>query len=121
MIYRDQNGKGIRALMDEKNFYQDLEDYQKGGHPVYEFARFERKFYEHKQGKERTAKENAQEAFRNTIVQQVAAEIAKQQIASGKNPMELVNLLFSSQDYNYAIQKMLDTPTPIPQIENKKK
>ncbi len=123
MIYRDQNGKGIRALMDEKNFYQDLEDYQKGGHPVYEFARFERKFYEHKQGKERIAKENAQEAFRNTIVQQVATEIAKQQIALGQNPMELVNLLFSSQDYNYAIQKMLDTPTPtpIPQIENKKK
>lgn len=46
MIYRDKNGKGIRALMDEKNFHQDLEDYQKGGNPVYEFARFERKFFE---------------------------------------------------------------------------
>lgn len=121
MIYRDQNGKGIRALMDAKTFHQDLEDYQKGGHPVYEFARFERKFYEHKQGKDVANKESAQEAFRNTIVKETAAEIARQQIASGKNPMELVNLLFAQQDYNYAIQKMLDTPTPTPLIENKSK
>ena len=27
MIYRDKEGKGIRALMDEKNFYKDMDDY----------------------------------------------------------------------------------------------
>ena len=121
MIYRDKNGKGIRALMDAKTLHQDLTDYQKGGDPVYEFARFERKLYEKKQSKEIFSKESAQEAFRNTIVQQVAAEIAKQQIASGQNPMELVNLLFAPQDYNYAIQKMLDKPISTPLIEHKKK
>lgn len=121
MIYRDKDGKGIRALMDAKTFHQDLEDYQKGGHPVYEFARFERKFYEHKQGKDVANKESAQEAFRNAIVKETAAEIARQQIASGKNPMELVNLLFAPQDYNYAIQKMLDIPTPTPLLENQSK
>lgn len=113
MIYRDKDGKGIRALMDAKTFHQDLEDYQKGGHPVYEFARFERKFYEHKRGKDIANKENAQEAFRNAIVKETAAEIARQQIASGKNPMELVSLLFAPQDYNYAVQKIL-APLPPP-------
>lgn len=121
MIYRDKEGKGIRALMDEKTFHQDLEDYQKGGSPVYEFARFERKYYEHKQGKDVANKESAQEAFRNAIVKETAAEIARQQLAAGKNPMELVNLLFAPQDYNYAVQKMLETPTPTPLIENQKK
>ena len=120
MIYRDCNGKGIRALMDAKTFHQDMTDYQKGGSPVYEFARFERKLYEHKQGKELASKESAQEAFRNSIVQQAAAEIARQQIALGQNPMELVNLLFAPQDFNYAIQKMLDKPLNTPLIENKK-
>ena len=66
-------------------------------------------------------KESAQEAFRNAIVKETAAEIARQQLAAGKNPMELVNLLFAPQDYNYAIQKMLDTPTTTPLIENKSK
>ena len=121
MIYRDCNGKGIRALMDAKTFHQDMADYQKGGSPVYEFARFERKLYEHKQGKELASKESAQEAFRNSIVQQAAAEIARQQIALGQNPMELVNLLFAPQDFNYAIQKMIDKPISTPLIEDKKK
>ena len=120
MIYRDRNGKGIRALMDAKTFHQDMADYQKGGSPVYEFARFERKLYEHKQGKELAGKESAQEAFRNSIVQQAAAEIARQQIALGQNPMELVNLLFAPQDFNYAIQKMIDKPISTPLIEDKK-
>ncbi len=122
MLYRDREGRGISALIDEKTFSCGLDDFNQGGDPVYEFARFQRKYFEHKHRKELSGRESAQETFRNTIVQQAAVEIAKQQLLAGQNPMELVNLLFDAQDYNQAIQKML-TPPAQPdkklQIENK--
>ena len=36
----DVNGDGIHALMDRKTYLQGLSTYARGGHPVYEFARF---------------------------------------------------------------------------------
>jgi hypothetical protein len=43
-------------------------------------------------------------------MQQAAIEVAKQQILSGQNPIELVNLLFNAKDYNQAIQQILVSP-----------
>lgn len=123
MLYRDREGRGIAALIDEKTFSCGLDDFNQGGDPVYEFARFQRKYFEYKHRKELSGRESAQEAFRNTIVQQAAVEIAKQQLLAGQNPMELVNLLFDATDYNQAIQKMLTQQPSQPevlQIENKK-
>ena len=119
MIYRDRHGRGINALIDEKTFSCGLEDFNQGGDPVYEFARFQRKYFEHKHRKELSGRESAQEAFRNTIIQQAAVEIDKQQMLAGQNPMELVNLLFDAKDYGQAIAQMLTPPAPLPpQIEN---
>lgn len=124
IIYRDKYGRGINALMDEKTHLDLIENFQRGGEAAYEFARFERKLSERRFKKEDAAKENAQETFRNVMVQAVAAEIAKQQLAAGKNPLELVNMLFSSKDYNKAV-KELSSPQISKQttqfLENKNK
>ncbi len=106
LIYRDKHGRGINALMDEKTHLDLLDNFLRGGDPLYEFARFERKFSERRFKKEDQAKESAQEAFRNVMVQAVASEIAKQQLAAGANPMDLVNLLFSAKDYDKAIKEL---------------
>jgi len=37
----------------------------------------------------------AQDAFRNAMVQQVAVEMTKQQMLEGRNPMELIDMLFA--------------------------
>lgn len=122
MIYRDCQGRGINALVDEKTFNCGLEDFKQGGDPIYEFARFQRKYFEYKHRKELSGRESAQEAFRNTIIQQAAVEIAKQQMLAGQNPLELVNLLFEAKDYNQAISQILSVPLAPPsqtlQIEN---
>lgn len=131
MIYRDINGRGINALMDSKAHLNTYHDYMRGGDPLYEFARFQRRYAEKKFHKEDKAKESAQEAFRNTMVQAVAAEITKQQMLEGKNPMDIVNLLFSTDDFGEAIHKLnqpktVKIPPPsqqkkIPYHKNKKK
>ena len=48
ILYRDCCGDGIHALIDQKTALQGLASYQQGGNPVYEFARFYRKFMEQK-------------------------------------------------------------------------
>lgn len=112
IIYRDKYGRGINALMDEKTHLDLLENFQRGGEAAYEFARFERKLSERRFKKEDKAKENAQETFRNVMVQAVAAEIAKQQLAAGNNPLELVNMLFSPKDYDKAIKQLCQPQKP---------
>lgn len=129
IIYRDKDGRGINALMDKKTHLNPLSDYLRGGDPLYEFARFQRKYAEQKYLKEDHAKESAQEAFRNTMVQAVAAEITKQQLLEGKNPMDLVNLLFASENFAEAIHKLnhpsqsdtLPSHPDIKKIEHKNK
>lgn len=129
IIYRDKDGRGISALMDHKTHLNRLTDYLRGGDPLYEFARFQRKYAEQKYLKEDHAKESAQEAFRNTMVQAVAAEITKQQLLEGKNPLDLVNLLFSTENFEEAIHKlnhhsqtnMLPPQSDIKKIEHKTK
>lgn len=77
-----------------------LSGFQRGGDPIYEFARFHRKYTEKERIKEEKYRESAQEAFRNAVVQSVANEVAKQQLLAGKNPLEILdNLLNSTGKY----------------------
>ena len=48
-IYRDREGLGISALIDEKTRLTGLSGFQRGGDPIYEFARFHRKYTERKE------------------------------------------------------------------------
>ena len=106
MVYRDFNGRGISALINEKMCDFELDGYNSGGCPVYEFARFQRKYFDYKRRKQNKDKERAQDTFRNAIVQQVANQIASQQLINGNNPLELVNLLFDSKDYDKALKQL---------------
>ncbi len=106
MVYRDNEGRGIYALINEKTCSMELDDYNAGGCPVYEFARFQRKYHEYKKHKEIKNKESAQEAFRNAVAQQVASQITTQQLLNGKDPMEFVNILFGKPDFDNSIKEI---------------
>lgn len=107
MVYRDDEGRGIFALINEKVCdIDDLKDYNAGGCAVYEFARFQRKYHTYKKAKELKSKESAQEAFRNAVAQQVATQITAQQLLEGKDPMEFVNMLFGKPDFENSIKEI---------------
>lgn len=64
MIYRDNAGLGIKALIDNKTNLVGLDSYRAGGDPIYEFARFHRKYTE----KEHEKKKNAAKMRRKPCV-----------------------------------------------------
>lgn len=96
MIYRDNAGLGIKALIDNKTNLVGLDSYRAGGDPIYEFARFHRKYTEKEHEKEEKRRENAQEALRNALVQSLAAEVSKRQLLAGQDPLALIDRLISS-------------------------
>lgn len=95
-IYRDREGLGIKALVDNKTNLAGLSDYMRGGDPVYEFARFHRKYTEQEHRRQEQNRQATEQAFRNGIVQSLAQEISKQQLLEGRNPMELIDMIFHS-------------------------
>jgi len=105
MIYRDRNGMGIKTLIDAKTNLVGLADFNRGGDPIYEFARFHRKYTEKEHRQQEQSRLAAQDAFRNAMVQQVAVEMTKQQMLAGKNPMELIDMLFAP-DGRYAPKQL---------------
>lgn len=115
-IYRDKEGFGIKALIDEKTNLTGLSNFNRGGDPIYEFARFRRKYTEKEKAKEEKRRESAQEAFRNAMVQSLANEVAKQQLLEGRNPLELLDQLFAPSGKYQGAQRV--TQRIDPQIEN---
>ena len=117
-IFRDKEGHGIRTLVDEKTNLAGLGSFKGGGDIYYEFARFQRKYTEKERQKEEKARESAQEAFRNAMVQSIASEVAKQQLLEGKNPMELVEMLFAPQSRNKNVKRLPQSSQKVdPQVE----
>lgn len=110
-IYRDKEGFGIKALVDEKTNLIGLENYQSGGDPVYEFARFHRKYTEKQCRREERARESAQDAFRNTMVQSLANKVTEQKFLEGKSTdemMALVDSLFNNKPKSKKIESKID-------------
>ena len=97
-LYRDNERGGIKALVDEKTNLVGLDNYRRGGNPLYEFARFHRKFTEKENIEARKSRIEAQNAFRNAVISSVASEAAKQQLAEGKNPMDIINSLLKEEN-----------------------
>lgn len=122
-LYRDNECGGIKALVDEKTRLTGLDTYQRGGDPLYEFARFHRKFTEKENKIAEQSKIEAQNAFRNAVVQSVATEVAKQQLMQGKNPMDIINSLLSQEDnLQIGSQKHIENNHQnTPQITHRKK
>jgi len=121
IIYRTPSSRGIKTLSDEKTFSQGLKNFYKGLSPVSEFSRFERKYFEEKQAKKKNSIESAQTAFRNSFVQKVAEEVAKQ-LLEKQDANEIAKQLFLSKDYQKEIEKIIsDMPLfeQIEKVENK--
>lgn len=105
-LYIDRECGGIKALVDEKTNLAGLDNYIRGGDPLYEFARFHRKYTEKTKLQEEKSKISAQDAFRNAVVQSVATEVTKQQLLAGKNPMEIIDsLLNQAASYRPEIER----------------
>lgn len=103
MVYRDNKGRGLMGLADYHDI--DLEEdvnFNRGGTPVYEFARFERKYYKKMREKAGKQKDEMQDAFRR-----VFAEAAARQLAEQINPVEFAAKLFNSKDSAKEIENML--------------
>lgn len=117
-IFRDKDGYGIISLINEKTSLTGLDNYKLGGDLLYEFARFQRKFTEKERAKEQKSRESAQDAFRNAIVQSMATELAKQQLLEGKNPMDLVEMLFAPRSNRRELKKLAsENKNPASQLE----
>ena len=116
-LYRDNEYGGIKALVDEKTHLTGLDGYQRGGDPLYEFARFHRKFTEKENKVAEESKIEAQNSFRNAVVQSVASEVAKQQLLQGKDPMDIINSLLGQSD---RLQTIEHKKQSIPRITKKK-
>ncbi len=97
-LYFDKNYGGIRSLVDEKTNLVGLPGYRAGGDPMYEFARFHRKFTEKERGIEEETKIAVKRAFQEGVAQTVAIEATKQQLLEGKNPMDIINSLLGNED-----------------------
>lgn len=110
-LYYDRECGGIKALVDEKTNLAGLDNYVRGGDPLYEFARFHRKYTEKKRAQEEKSKIAAQDAFRNAVVQSVATEVTRQQLLEGKNPMEIIDSLLS-QANSYQPPKISNRSQP---------
>ena len=86
ILYRDINGDGIHALMDKKTYLQGLKTYTRGGHPVYEFARFYRRFMEDKLAQ----KADEQKTIKEIAIKSLTDQVIHQQLAKGISPQQLL-------------------------------
>ncbi len=115
-LYRDSERDGIRALVEEKTNMLGLEDYKRGGNPLYEFARFHRKYVEKERKVQQKSKQEMQNAYRNAVISSVTSEVAKQQLLEGKSPVDIINALLKQGDDLDA-----GANNSAPQIEDKSK
>ncbi|MFI3241918.1 MAG: hypothetical protein R3Y43_05065 [Alphaproteobacteria bacterium] len=107
-VYFDVKGFGISSLLDYKMHLNGLEDFVSGGDDVYEFARFQRKYHELANRKTSNARDSAQEAFRNSMVNSIANKFTEQQMLEGKSMQEMMLMvedLFTPQQPSYTKPK----------------
>ena len=89
ILYRDINGDGIHALIDKKTYLQGLSTYSRGGHPVYEFARFYRRFME-----DRLSKKACEKQFlKESAIKSLTDQVIQQQLARGVSPQDILENL----------------------------
>lgn len=94
-IYREHDHNGVKTLMDIKNNLLQLPDYIRGGDPVSEFSRFERKMQEEKNRVQNRKNEALDIEVRKVMVQKIAQEAADELLASGLNKKDLLNKIFN--------------------------
>ncbi len=107
ILYRDINGDGIHALMDKKTHLQGLKTYARGGHPVYEFARFYRRFMEDKLAK----KAAEQKTIKEIAIKSLTDQVIQQKLEKGISPASILEDLTDDGNIENLLQ---DSPLPLP-------
>lgn len=111
LIYRTHDNNGIRTLMDVKNHLIDLPNFYRGGNPIDEFSRFERKLQEKRNKKIEKRNDELDLEFRKTLVKTVAEQAVGQMLSNGMSAKDLLNQALSG-DLGELVNKYLDkTPT----------
>lgn len=93
ILYRDVASDGIYALIDRKTELQGLPSYSRGGSPVYEFARFYRKFMEDKI----LHKRKSQNDFKESLIKTLSEQIVHQQLEQGYSAQEILNHIMNDE------------------------
>lgn len=93
ILYRDVASDGIYALIDRKTELQGLPSYSRGGNPVYEFARFYRKFMEDKI----LHKRKSQNDFKESLIKTLSEQIVHQQLEQGYSAQEILNHIMNDE------------------------
>lgn len=93
ILYRDVASDGIYALIDRKTELQGLPSYSRGGSPVYEFARFYRKFMEDKI----LHKRKSQNDFKESLIKTLSEQIVHQQLEQGYSAQEILNHIMNGE------------------------
>lgn len=91
LIYRTHDNNGIRTLMDVKNHLIDLPNFYRGGNPIDEFSRFERKLQEKRNKKIEKRNDELDLEFRKTLVKTAAEQAVGQMLSSGMSAKDLLN------------------------------
>lgn len=91
LIYRTHDNNGIRTLMDVKNHLMDLPNFYRGGNPIDEFSRFERKLQEKRNKKIEKRNDELDLEFRKTLVKTAAEQAVGQMLSSGMSAKDLLN------------------------------
>ncbi len=105
ILYRDTCGDGIHALMDYKTALQGLTSFRRGGDPVYEFARFYRKFMEDKIAKQQKVNWN----YQKIALQTLSEKLIDQQLKSGVSPEQIFGQI--TQGTFFQKQEKTDSPS----------
>jgi hypothetical protein len=100
--YRDKRGLGIKSLIDKKTHLVGLKNFVWGGDPIYEFARFYRKYHEVENEKKIKEQEKNREAFRSSVISSMAKQYTEQQLLSGANPFDVIDNLLGSNDSSHS-------------------
>ena len=80
--------------MDKKTFLQGLSTYTRGGHPVYEFARFYRRFMEDKLAK----KAHEQQTIKKIAIKSLTDQVIQQQLEKGVSPQHILEHILSDNE-----------------------
>lgn len=108
--YRDKSGLGIKALMDKKTNLVGLEGFKKGGDPIYEFARFNRKFAEAQNMEEMKIQQDEKYMLKNAMIQQQLLEgVSPNDILGGITPELSHQTRNNERNHNQRV-KLLEKP-----------
>jgi len=120
LVYRAHDNNGIRTLVDFKNHLIDLPNFYRGGHPIDEFSRFERKLQEKRNKTTEKRNDELDLEFRKTLVKTAAEQAVGKMLSNGMSAKDLLNHALSG-DLGELVNKYIEEkPEQTKELPSKK-